>query len=351
MAITDADWVRATLLIHSTIGQAIESLNTSGLKIVLILNEHNKLLGTITDGDIRRAVLKGKKLTDNLSEIIQREPIICTREMSKTEIVDLMIAHKIFQIPVVDDAGKIIGLNIWSKLFEQPNTKNNYFVIMAGGKGTRLYPYTESCPKAMVKIGAKPMIQLIIERAKSEGFFNFYISINHLGHLIEDYLGDGSKFGVRIRYLKEKDFLGTAGSLSLLEERPELPIVVTNCDVVGDLSYSGILDFHNANLASATMGVKIYDWKNPFGVIKLDDLNIIKIDEKPVQSFVINAGVYVINLRAINRIMSMHSKIDMTDVFRQLISKGENVKAYPLHERWIDVGRPEDLKKIIDDLL
>jgi dTDP-glucose pyrophosphorylase len=347
MAITSANWVATKLPINSTLGDAIESLNKSGLKIALVLNEQNELLGTITDGDIRRGILKGKTVVDNIVDVIQKTPIVCTPEMSKSAVVDLMLTNKVFQLPIVNQFGKVVGLNIWSEMFK-PNIRDNYFVIMAGGKGTRLHPYTQNCPKAMIKIGDKPMMQLIIERAKLEGFCEFYISINHLGHMIEDYFGNGEKFGVRIQYLKEENFLGTAGSLSLLRKVSSLPVIVTNCDVLADVSYSGILDFHNANLASATMGVKVYEWKNPYGVICLDDLKIIRIDEKPIQSFVINAGIYVLDPAILNGLLSSTSKVDMTDIFRQLISEGGDVLSYPLHERWFDVGHPEDLRKVIN---
>ena len=347
MTISYSNWIDAVLTINSTISEAIQSLNRSSLKIVLVVGKNNQLIGTVTDGDIRRAILMGKEITNNIGDIVQKKPVISSPQMSRNEIIDLMIANKVFQVPIVDKGGEVIGLNLWSDLVAANNIPN-YFVIMAGGKGTRLHPFTTNIPKAMVKIGGKPMIELIIEKARAEGFVNFFISLNHLGDIIQNYFGDGTSFGVNIRYVKESAPLGTAGALSLIDvSNISDSIVVTNCDVIADINYAGLLDFHKVNSAHATMGVKIFEWENPYGVVRLNDLAILGIDEKPIQSFVINAGVYVLEPEILKKFFLLTEKNDMTDLFRKFLRESLSVVAYPIHENWCDVGRPEDLNKLL----
>ena len=254
-----------------------------------------------------------------------------------------MVANKIQQVPVVDDRHHIVGLYLWDEI-AIPLVRPNLMVIMAGGKGTRLLPHTENCPKPMLTVSGKPMLEHIIERAKQEGFSHFVLAINYLGHVIEDYFGDGNRLQVRIDYLKERSPLGTAGALGLLSPRPTLPFAVTNGDVMTDIHYGELLDFHTRHNAAATMAVRVHEWQHPFGVVQTNGIDIIGFEEKPVHRSHINAGVYVLEPEALG-FLERDVHCDMPTLFERLKAKDKRTTAYPIHEPWLDVGRQEDLIK------
>ena len=215
-------------------------------------------------------------------------------------------------------------------------------VIMAGGKGPRLHPQTKNCPKPLLPVAGKPILEHIIESAKVEGFSHFILAIHHLGHMIEEYFGDGETFGVRIEYLREESPLGTAGALALLNPLPKIPFIVTNGDVLTDIHYGELLDFHIQHSAKATMAVRVHEWQNPFGVVETQGIEITGYEEKPISRSYINAGVYVIEPSVISSI-TKSAPIDMPTLFKSIQEQKMRAVAYPIHERWLDVGRPEDL--------
>jgi NDP-sugar pyrophosphorylase family protein len=215
-------------------------------------------------------------------------------------------------------------------------------VIMAGGKGTRLRPYTENCPKPLLQVAGKPMLEHIIERAKQEGFTRFVLSINYLGHMIESYFGDGAELGVEIEYLKEDSPLGTAGALALLNPLPDAPFVVTNGDVITDIRYGELLDFHIRHASAATMAVRVHEWRHPFGVVQMHGVEIVGFEEKPISRSHINAGVYVLEPTALNE-LAIDAHCDMPTLFERLQANSKRTVAYPMHEPWLDVGHPDDL--------
>ena len=238
----------------------------------------------------------------------------------KSEIVlQLMIKNTLPQIPIVDENKKISGLFLWDEFLEQKKISNT-IVIMAGGKGSRLGKYTKNCPKALLPINGKPMLLRIIEKAKLQGFEKFIISVNYLGHMIEDYFSDGQKWDVNINYLRENNPLGTAGSLNLISKKSTLPYIVTNCDIVSDFNFGDLLDFHNHNKAEATMAVRIHEWENPYGVVRTKGVDIIEFEEKPIIKSHINAGVYVLENTALDYIKK-NEFLDMPVLFERLKKK------------------------------
>ncbi|MDP4837828.1 MAG: nucleotidyltransferase family protein, partial [Burkholderiales bacterium] len=269
-------------------------------------------------------------------------PFVVPPHMPRGSIEQLMVANKIQQIPVVDEQRKVVGLHVWDQI-ASPQALPNVMVIMAGGKGTRLRPHTEACPKPLLPVNGKPMLEHIIDRAKSEGFSHFVISLHYLGHMIEEYFEDGSRFGVRIDYLREESPLGTAGALSLLSPRPSEPIVVTNGDVLTDIHYDEVLDFHLRQKAVATMAVRVHEWQHPFGVVQTEGIDIVGFEEKPVARSHINAGVYALDPSSLDE-LDKNSPCDMPTLFRRLQTKELRTVAYPMHEPWLDVGRPSDYK-------
>jgi UTP-glucose-1-phosphate uridylyltransferase len=255
------------------------------MQIVLAVSDGNRLAGTLTDGDIRRAFLKGLKLDGVIDDVIHRNPLAVPPEISQALVLQLMQINKIHQLPILDKEGAVVGLHLWDTIIA-PKAIENMMLIMAGGKGTRLRPYTENCPKPMIEVGGKPMLQHIIEKATADGLHNFVISLHYLGHMVEEHFGDGSKYGVHINYLKEEAPLGTAGCLSLLSKIPELPFIVTNGDVLTDIHYNEFLDFHNRHEASATMAVRQYEIQNQFGVVRTKGVEIESFEESTVEMFV-----------------------------------------------------------------
>jgi dTDP-glucose pyrophosphorylase len=341
VSIPEKIWRTTVLPLNSSIKQAIARLNDTGLQIVLALDENDTLLGTITDGDIRRGLLRGLGLEEPIKSVMRSNSLVVPPEMSREMIVQLMQANRLRQMPVVDSNHKVVGLHFWDEI-NLPAERPNLMVIMAGGLGTRLRPHTETCPKPMLVVAGKPMLEHIIERAKTEGFGHFIISVNYLGHMIEDYFGSGERLGVKINYLKETTPLGTAGALGLLNPRPDLPFVVANGDVLSDIKYGELIDFHARYSAMATMAVRLHEWQHPFGVVQTEGVDIIGFEEKPITRTYINAGIYTLSPDTLNEMVT-NTHCDMPTLFEQLKSKGKRIVAYPMHEPWLDVGRPEDL--------
>jgi dTDP-glucose pyrophosphorylase len=337
-------WHQSVMLINSTIEQAVQVLNRVGLKIVLVTDKNGVLQGTISDGDVRRGLMNGLTLSSPIEKIINYQPLVVPPGIKRKTVIQLMTVNKIQQIPIVNKEMKVLGLHTWDEV-SVTNIRTDTMVIMAGGKGTRLYPQTENCPKPMIKVSGKPMLEHIINRAKAEGFVNFVLAINYLGNVIEDYFGNGERFGIKIEYLREKTPLGTAGALTLLEPLPSSAFIVTNGDVFTDIRYGEVLDFHNINKGKATMAIKLQEWQNPFGVVKTDGLQIIGYEEKPISQNYINAGVYVLEPSVI-KLLRKSSKYDMPEVFTILQEMNELVIAYPSHEQWTDLGRLEDLVRL-----
>jgi dTDP-glucose pyrophosphorylase len=342
----DVLWQRVLLPPDATLHGAIQKLNEAAVKIVLVCDARGKLLGTISDGDIRRGLLRGLTLTSPVAEVVRHNPLVVPPGLGREMVFQLMSANKVQQIPVVDADGRPVGLHLWDEL-TTPSIRPNLMVIMAGGMGTRLRPYTESCPKPMLPIAGKPMLEHIIERAMQEGFRHFVLAIHYLGHMIEEHFGDGSRFGVRIDYLKEDAPLGTAGALSLLDPRPEQPFVVTNGDVMTDIRYGELLDFHVRQTATATMAVRLHEWQHPFGVVQMDGVDIVGFEEKPIARTHINAGIYALSPSALD-CLEAHGRCDMPGLFERIQGCQQRTIAYPMHEPWFDVGRPDDLARAND---
>ncbi len=341
MSISEKIWRTTVLPLSSNIKQAIAKLNETGLQIVLVLDAKDILLGTVTDGDIRRGLLRGLTLEEPIESVMRSNSLVVPPDLNRDQVLQLMHANRLSQLPVVDINSRVVGLQLWDAIDSQV-ARPNLMVIMAGGLGTRLRPHTETCPKPMLPVAGKPMLEHIIDRAKEEGFGHFILTIHYLGQLIEEYFGNGERLGVRIDYLKETTPLGTAGALGLLNPRPELPFIVTNGDVMSDVKYGELLDFHARHAAVATMAVRLYEWQHPFGVVQTKGLDIIGFEEKPISRTHINAGIYALNPEALNAIAPNNS-FDMPSLFEQLQSEGKRTVAYPMHEPWLDVGRPDDL--------
>lgn len=343
MSSTEERWRQAILPANATLQQAIRNLDQVSIKIVLVVNERAELEGTICDGDIRRGLLKGLDLDSPIANVIHRNALVVPPEMGREMVMQLMVANKIQQIPVVNEQHHVVGLHLWDEITTPP-VRPNLMVIMAGGMGTRLRPHTENCPKPLLPVAGKPMLEHIIERAKLEGFSHFVLAIHYLGHMIEDHFGNGERLGVQVDYLREQSPLGTAGALGLLSPCPDAPFVVTNGDVITDIRYGELLDFHIRHDAAATMAVRVHEWQHPFGVVQTRGVEIVGFEEKPVARSHINAGVYALDPDALS-VLSAEAHCDMPTLFERLQAQTKRTVAYPMHEPWLDVGRPDDLNR------
>ena len=339
------NWKNTLLDSDSTIEEAVINLNKSGLQIVLVLSKNKSLIGTITDGNIRKGMLEGLNFKDSINKIFHKEPLVATRQMNREEIIQLMQSNGVNSLPLVDENLNVLDLYLISDFVTRPKHLN-LMLIMSGGKGQRLLPFTENCPKPLLEVNGKPMLEHIIERAKLNGFYRFVISIYYLGHMIEDYFGNGANWNVEITYLKESNPLGTAGCISLLENQPKDPIVVTNGDILTDINYDDLLDFHIQQVnAVATMAIRTHEWRHSYGVVHTKDLEITGFEEKPVSRTNINAGVYVLSPSALS-FLKYNEHCDMPTLFERLSENNLRTIAYPIYESWIDVGRNKDYNNV-----
>lgn len=332
------------IIAGSIISEAAYLLNNAKIKFLVCLTKNDELLGTITDGDLRRSIVSGISSSDKIKNVMNFRPIVAGESISSSDAIDVMRLNKINHLPIIDEGRRFIGLCVDQREHAYPTSHGHTMVIMAGGLGTRLKPLTDNCPKPMIELNGKPMLLHIIERAKAFGFSKFIISVNYLSQMITDYFSDGSKFGVQIEYIHEEKRLGTAGALSLLIDRPRQHFIVTNGDVITDLDYLELLEFASTNNATAVMSVKRHEVKNPFGVVELDGLNIQGFIEKPSYISYINAGTYVLSPESLD-IMVKNEPCDMPDFFEALRNRKYKVIAYPMHEKWLDVGRHHDLER------
>lgn len=332
-----------TIRPDTTIRDALEAIDIGVMQIALIVDDDNRLLGTITDGDIRRAILKGKGASDSIEGVYNPNPTKAYVNQPKEDIIQLAIINGIKQVPMVDDSGHLIGIEYiddYLRKSEKPNT----VVLMAGGLGTRLRPLTEHTPKPMLKVGTKPILETIIENFCSYGFRNFYLSVNYKSEVILNHFEDGSRLGVRIRYIQETKRMGTAGALSLLPETFEEPIIVMNGDLLTNINFEHLLNYHLTADAVATMCVRSYDFQVPYGVVEMRGATIENIVEKPVHSFYVNAGIYVLNPQAVS-LIPKDEFFDMPDLFQTLIRSERKICSFPIKGYWLDIGRSDDFNR------
>ncbi|WP_053979377.1 nucleotidyltransferase family protein [Marinagarivorans algicola] len=343
------DWMDVVVRPSQSIRESWRILNDGALRFVMVTDDSYKLLGVVTDGDIRRGLLSGMELGDSISAVMNKSPITIPRSMEKQALIDLMEERKVLALPQVDN-GVLVGLAVLQDLLQVPVIDNPVF-IMAGGFGTRLRPLTDSCPKPMLKIGGTPMLEILIKSFKAKGFRNFYISTHYLPEVITEYFGDGSDFGVCITYVHEKSPLGTGGALGLLPSNiPKLPLIVINGDILTNLDYKLLLDEHSLSAASATMCVRAHEVNIPFGVIEADDNKITAMVEKPTYRYFVNTGIYVISPEVL-AFVKKDVRLDMPTLLQSQIDNGKLVKTKLMHDYWLDIGRMDDFNKAQVDIL
>ena len=347
ISILQSNWKECLLKKDASFKEVIANLEKTGLKISLIVDSENTLVGVITDGDIRRSLIEHKSLEMNASNIMNTNFQSANINDEKKSIEEKLKEYDIQQIPIVDSECKVVGLRSFVTNI-QPKKIKNTLVIMAGGFGKRLKPFTDSVPKPMLHIQGKPILEHIINNAKLDGFYKFKICIFHLGEVIKDYFGDGSNHNIQIDYIEESEPLGTGGALSLIDHINE-PFLVTNGDVITNIEYSKLLKYLIKNNAAATMAVKRHEIKNPFGVVNLEsDASIVGFEEKPSYISYVNTGVYAFNPEVL-RYLNKNEHINTPDIFLRLASQNHKAIAFPIHEQWIDIGTPDALNTMINN--
>jgi len=323
-----------------SIRSGLAALEKETAKIIFLVNDDNRLVGTCTDGDFRRAILNSVDINDPVEVIANLNPITVPTSMQASEAQSLLRKHNILYAPVVDDEGYILDMVSFRGLPKGAD-KDIPIVLMAGGLGRRLMPLTENCPKPLLPLGDKPILEHIILRFKEQGFRRFYISINYLGHMIEDYFGTGDYLDVKISYLKETKRLGTGGALGLLPKNMTSPFIVMNGDLLTEMDFSTLLDTHESNKAAATMCIREYITSIPFGVVETDHQKYISTQEKPTLIHHINAGVYCLSSEAL-RYIPHNEFYDMPTLFADLTEEKKPCAVHLIHDTWIDVGSTKE---------
>lgn len=341
------DCKEITLGPEATIRQAMELINRSSMQIVLVADREGKLLGTVTDGDIRRGLLEGLGLDSVIEKIMHISPVVASINDSREHLRNLALLKDIKQIPLLDSHGIVVGIETFANLF-QSLAKSNKVVLMVGGLGTRLRPLTEEVPKPLLKVGNRPILETIVTNFAQYGFKDFIFSVNYKSQMIEEYFGDGSRFGVTIEYVQEEQRMGTAGALSLMREKLQSDFFVMNGDLLTNVNFEHLLNFHRNNQAAATMCVRQYDFQVPYGVVELEGEQIRSIVEKPVHNFFVSAGIYVLNPETLQQIPDGQF-YDMPTLFDVMIAKGERCVSFPIHEYWLDIGRMSDYQQANDE--
>ncbi len=328
---------------YASIRRALEIIDSGSVKIALIVDDNQKLLGTLTDGDIRRAILSGKGLDDSIEPIYYRKPITCGVNEPKEKILQLAIMNKLYQIPIVDGEGYIVGIAEVDELLKATH-HNNKVVLMVGGLGARLSPLTDTTPKPMLHVGNKPILETIIENFSKYGYTDIILSVSYKSHVIQDYFGSGESFGVNIEYIHETKRMGTAGVLSLIRAQLKEPFFVMNGDLLTNVNFEHMHDYHLSYDAIATMAVREYDYQVPYGVVNIHDGKILSIKEKPIQKFFVSAGIYMLSPDILSLIPD-DEYFDMPTLFDKIILEKYNAISFPIREYWLDIGRMSDYEK------
>lgn len=335
-------WEKTLVNQHQTLLDTMKIIDDSTLQFAVVVDDKQHLLGTVTDGDIRRGILSGKGLEVPITSIMNSNPISAKCGQKQHKYKQLMKSKMLKQLPIVDDSNKIIDILFADTLKNSLN--KNTVVLMLGGLGTRLRPLTNDIPKPMLKIGNKPILETIVEGFKQYGYSHFIFSVNYKKKVIQDYFQSGEAFDVTIDYVEEAKRMGTAGALSLINNRPTKPFFVMNGDLLTQINFDQLMQFHIEHQSVATMCVREYEYQIPYGVIETDGTNLVTIKEKPIHRSFVNAGIYVLNPEVFDYI-PQDKFYDMPTLFEQLIEQDMKTSVFPIHEYWLDIGQVDDFHR------
>lgn len=336
---------RLTLPRTATVRQAMELMaGPAAVGMVLVAGKTGRLEGVVVDSDLRKGMLKGHGLDAPLSAVMNPKPVTLPRGATREEISRFMRRERRANVPIVDKKGRVVDLVRLSEHLADAEEKPNWVVLMVGGAGRRLLPLTQDRPKPLLPVGPKPLLETIIEQFEASGFKRFFLATNHQAEQIVGHFGDGSRLGVEIRYLRERESLGTAGALSLLPSKPDHPLIVMNGDLLTKVDFPALVRYHEEEGHDATVCVREYDFQVPFGVVQMDAAQRLeRILEKPTHRFFVNAGIYVLS-PGVLRLVPKGRLCDMTSILEKARGRGA-VGCFPVREYWIDIGQPDDYQR------
>lgn len=344
----DKNWKDIVIEPTLELREALKVIDQGALRLALVVDDSGKLLGTLSDGDVRRALINGLPLTGAVADAMNTHPRTVPASTESDEALAIMERNDLLVVPIVDAQGNLHGL-FSHKEFLLPKRRDNWVFLMAGGYGKRLRPYTDQCPKPMLEVGGKPLLQRILESCKAAGFHKFYISVHYMADTIKDFFGDGSAWDVTVEYVEESTPLGTGGALGLLPTTDQLPLLMMNGDVLTKVDLEQLMQFHEEHNADLTMCVREYDFTVPYGVVETSGRKVTAITEKPVHKFFVNAGIYVLSANTVSNVVR-DKRLDMTDLAQALINDGNDVSVFPLHEYWLDIGKPDDFLRAQEEI-
>ncbi|MBR4571080.1 MAG: nucleotidyltransferase family protein [Candidatus Riflebacteria bacterium] len=328
---------------NTSIIDTLKVIDDTAVEIALVVDENKHLIGTVTDGDIRRGLIKGSSLNEPINSLMNPSPITAGLNTTDDELLFMMTNRSIKHMPIVDSEKHVLRLVLLKDLIAGKK-RPNFAVIMAGGLGSRLGSLTQNTPKPLLPVGGKPVIAIIAEQLKKHGIENIYISINYKGSQIKEWFENHPINGAQISYLEEKEFLGTAGSLSLLPTKTSETIIVINGDIISPINFGSLLEFHQQNHNSLTLCTREFSFQVPYGVLKLNGSQLISIEEKPSQNIFINAGIYAVSPEILQYIPE-NTRYDMPQLINTAIKNGKTVGCYPVSDYWLDIGTPQDYIK------
>ena len=331
---------------NASIKQAIKVIDKDAIKVAVVLSDDGLLLGMLNDGDIRRALLKGMSLGDSIAGIINKHPVVANINDTKERILELANEKKLHQIPIISN-GKLIGIQDIRE-FLAPKNKPNKVILMVGGLGTRLRPLTNDVPKPMLDVGNKPILHTIVENFAKYGYTDIIMCVNYKSEIIKEYFGNGDKFGVKIEYVLENQRMGTAGALSLLKERPKDDFFVMNGDLLTNVNFEYLHEYHKDSNACASICVRKYEMQVPYGVVNVRANKVTSIEEKPTQSFFVSAGIYMFSPIVLDFIPK-GVFYDMPTLFSELLKQGFAVYPFFIREYWLDIGKMDEYRRANDE--
>lgn len=337
------DWKKICIKNNFSIFQAMKNINETGARFAVVVSDEWKLLGTISDGDIRKALLSGLSLNDSVVKVMNINPVIASISASNVELRDTMERNNYTHIPVIE-FDKIVKIVSLKEVQHSVPLRENAVVLMVGGLGSRLGELTSNCPKPMLKLGDKPILEIIIENLKDYGFHNFFLSVNYKSEMIESYFGDGSSLDINVSYIREEERMGTAGSLSLFKPINDLPIIVMNGDVLAKINFSSMIDFQINNGLDACMCTIRHDYQIPFGVVHFEGDLVRKIEEKPIHTTLVNAGIYSLDPKLLS-LIPKNTFFDMPVLLEKIIAENYRLGTFQVQDYWLDIGRRDDFHR------
>lgn len=340
------DWNTVSVNSTDNMKKVLETISEGNMQIALVVDDGCHLAGTVTDGDIRRALLRGDGLETPVHTLMNDNPITGLLDEDESLWQRTMRRHSLSHLPLLNSAGCIVGLTRY--ITPQEPRHDNAVVLMVGGLGSRLAPLTQARPKPLLEVGSKPILETIIENFASHGFHRLYLCINYKGDMIRKYFGDGSRWNVEITYIEEKSRMGTAGALSLLPEMPDSPFFIMNGDLLTQVDFVRLLRFHQKQAAAATLCVREYTHQIPYGVVDLDGHTVTGMLEKPSHRVHVNAGIYMLNPEAL-KLIPGNGYFDMPDLINLILEKNMSVTSFPIHEYWIDIGQIQEFQQARED--